>query len=209
VNNPECFGENITAKYKTGAVAYVGCVTGAQPDSIDLNKFFFEALHTGERTLGGMWNYMVRKYYEVHVPPLVIDPPDWTKVAEFHQPWKFFLFGDPSLTIGGIMTDYGGKIDTYDLHAQTPNVPTKYKRVIHLKGSFGLAFVYFVPEGGQLGTNKKRSGRDVFDVYFWESAWDPIVDMLRNEEPVRFYYHSDNNTAGIRTGEEPVGEEES
>jgi hypothetical protein len=209
VYNPEGLGEQMTAKRQTGAIAYVGCVTGAQPFGSDLNKCFFEALEMDDRTLGGMWNHMVRRYYETHVPPLTIDPPDWTKVAEFHQPWKFFLFGDPSLQIGGIMARYSGGIDTYNLDLNTPNRPVNYRRVMHLKGSFGLAHLYFVPEEGQLGTNKKRPGKDTFDVYFWESAWDPIVDMLRNEKPITFWYHSDGDVAGIGTGNEPVGEEES
>lgn len=105
IRNPESLGESMTVKYKTGAVGYVGCVTGAQPWSRDLNKYFFEAYRYGHETLGGMWNYMVQRYYENHVLPETISNPDWTKVAEFHQPWKFLLFGDPSLRVGGIRTD--------------------------------------------------------------------------------------------------------
>jgi len=36
------------------------------------------------------------------VPPATVNPADWTKVADFHQPWKFHLFGDPSLRVGGV-----------------------------------------------------------------------------------------------------------
>ena len=99
--NPESLGEHITVKMSAGAIGFVGSQTGAQPYSIDLNKFFFKAIHAEGRTLGEMWNYMLHEYYDAHVPPLNVDPPDWTKVAEFHQPWKFFLFGDPSLRLGG------------------------------------------------------------------------------------------------------------
>ncbi|MCD4655165.1 hypothetical protein K8T06_14685 [bacterium] len=104
IKNPESIGEALTVKYDTGAIGYVGCATGAQPWSFDLNKFFFEAYRYGHEFLGGMWNYMIQKFYETHVLPAVISTPDWTKVAEFHQPWKFLLFGDPSLRIGGIRT---------------------------------------------------------------------------------------------------------
>jgi hypothetical protein len=38
----------------------------------------------------------------VYPPPATVDPPNWEKVAEFHQPWKFHLFGDPSLRIRGV-----------------------------------------------------------------------------------------------------------
>lgn len=102
INNTEGFGENILIKRKTGAVAYVGCITGSQPTAVDLLKFFFESLNQGFNTLGSMWNYMIQRYYEVFVPPVNVNKPDWTIVANFHQPWKFFLMGDPSLRIGGI-----------------------------------------------------------------------------------------------------------
>ncbi|MBU1735345.1 MAG: hypothetical protein KJ692_08925 [Verrucomicrobia bacterium] len=107
LQNPESIGEALTVKYDTGAIGYIGCVTGAQPWSRDLNKFFFEAYRYGHEFLGGMWSYMIQKFYETHVLPTVIATPDWTKVAEFHQPWKFILFGDPSLRIGGIRTSLG------------------------------------------------------------------------------------------------------
>lgn len=114
--NPESLAELLTCKIDGGAVAYVACVTGAQPWSLDLNRFFFESLKMGAETVGQMWNTMVRKYYDVHVKPTLIDPPDWKKVAEFHQPWKFHLFGDPSLRIHGVSRiqkeDF---IGTYDM----------------------------------------------------------------------------------------------
>jgi hypothetical protein len=100
--NPESLAELLTCKIKGGAVAYVACVTGAQPWSQDLNKFFFEALKFGAKTVGQMWNTMLTRYYQTHLAPTLINPPNWTKVAEFHQPWKFHLFGDPSLRIHGV-----------------------------------------------------------------------------------------------------------
>lgn len=105
--NPESIGEELIVKTVNGAIGYVGCATGAQPWSRDLNKYFFEAYRYGQEFLGGMWNYMIQKYYETHVLPAIITTPDWTKVAEFHQPWKFILFGDPSLRVGGIQSNIG------------------------------------------------------------------------------------------------------
>jgi hypothetical protein len=104
IDEPSCIGEDILVGQDTGAVGYVGCVTGSQPSCRDLDKYFFEAYAHGIRTLGDMWNYMVRRYYEEHVPPATVDPPDWTQLAVFHQPWKFHLFGDPSLRVGGVST---------------------------------------------------------------------------------------------------------
>lgn len=107
------------------------------------------------------------------------------------------------------MALYQGQIDTYTLSVQSPNQPTNYKSVIYVKGSFGLGFLYFVPEGGSLGTNKKRTGQNVFDIYFWMYSWPHLVDTLRNEKPVYFFYNDSNNTCVIKTSDEPIGEEES
>jgi hypothetical protein len=106
------------------------------------------------------------------------------------------------------MAIYSSVVNTYDLSIQTPNVPTNYKNVIHLKGTFGLAFLYFVPDGVALGTNKKRAGQNVFDVYYSMTTWSQYVDLLRHEKPVYFYYDDSNNTAVIKTSDEPVGEGE-
>jgi hypothetical protein len=102
VDNPNCFAEDFLLKYDTGGVGYIGCITGAQPFSIDLDTYFFESLTYNWDTLGGMWNFMVYRYYQLHTFPETVDPADWTVVADFHQPWKFHLFGDPSLRIHGI-----------------------------------------------------------------------------------------------------------
>ena len=86
-------------------MGYIGCVTGSQPAGLDLDKSFFDAYsHTyaGTRTLGNMWRYMVMRYYQINIPPATINPPDWTKLAQVHQPWKFHLFGDPSLRVDGV-----------------------------------------------------------------------------------------------------------
>jgi len=49
-----------------------------------------------------MWRFMVTRYYQLNPPPATIDPPDWTKLVVVHQPWKYHLFGDPSLRINGV-----------------------------------------------------------------------------------------------------------
>jgi hypothetical protein len=67
---------------------------------------------------------------------------------------------------------------------------------------------YFVPQNGTLGTNQKRAGEDVFDVWSWMSTWPHCVDMLRNESPVNFYYNDAVNLAMLTTSQEPVGEGE-
>lgn len=101
-HNLDAFVEEMLVNRSTGAVGYIGCVTGAQPASKDLDKTFFELLNYNQNTLGGMWKYMVILYYQLHPDPGYIEFADWYVVATFHQPWKFHLFGDPSLRIDGV-----------------------------------------------------------------------------------------------------------
>jgi len=69
-------------------------------------------------------------------------------------------------------------IVNYDIGLTTPNVHTNYKRSITLQGSFGIAFLLFVPEGTPLGETKKRVGEDVFDCYFPMRDYSAISDIL-------------------------------
>jgi hypothetical protein len=104
------------------------------------------------------------------------------------------------------MTMFQGAVKTYTLSINSPNIFTNYKNVIYLNGDFGLAFLYFVPEGGQLGANHKRAGENIFDIYYNMYSWAQFTDLLRNEKPVRFFYDDSSNTANVVTGDEPVGE---
>ena len=86
-----------------GVVVYVGAVTGAQfPMMFDVNKFFFEGIVQAGPRAGDAWNFAVRKYYQTHKFEPEYDHADWVVLADFHQMWKFMLFGDPSLRIGGV-----------------------------------------------------------------------------------------------------------
>ena len=86
-----------------GVVIYVGAVTGAQfPAMFDVNKFFFEGIIQAGPRAGDAWNYAIRRYYQVHTFEDIYDHADWYVLADFHQMWKFMLFGDPSLRIGGV-----------------------------------------------------------------------------------------------------------
>ncbi len=101
-DTPESLGEVATVKIKGGAVAYLACATGSQEWGRDLNRFFFESLKYGATKLGDMWKHMLTRYYQVHIIPATLPTPEWYKLAEIHQPWKYILFGDPSLRISGV-----------------------------------------------------------------------------------------------------------
>ncbi len=98
-NNPESLAEFFTVYYDVGAVGYFGFITGAQGYVTTLNYGFFEAIKNGEPALGDILNYMTKEYYKVEKFPETISTPNWYLVAGFHQPWKLFLFGDPSLRV--------------------------------------------------------------------------------------------------------------
>jgi hypothetical protein len=86
-----------------GVVVYVGAVTGAQfPAMFDVNQLFFEGIVNAGPRAGDAWNYAIRKYYQIHTFETEYNHVDWYILAEFHQMWKFMLFGDPSLRIGGV-----------------------------------------------------------------------------------------------------------
>ena len=85
----------------TGAVGYLGCVTGSQYGS-EIDKAFFESMFYYPNTLGGMWRLMVILYYQWYPDPGYLGSPHWSVPAKFHHPWKFHLFGDPSLRIDGV-----------------------------------------------------------------------------------------------------------
>jgi hypothetical protein len=79
---------------------------------------------------------------------------------------------------------------------------------MNIKGSFGKAILWFLPQGSSLPDNKKRSGQNIFDVYYHMDAWEPLIDVLRNEGPVYFNYSELHKAAQIYTGQEPIGEGE-
>lgn len=102
------------------------------------------------------------------------------------------------------MAHYEGNIDSYVLNISTPN--SSNARVMHIRGSFGMAFVNLIPDGEKLDTNRKSEKDDHFYVYLPMNDWEPLVDMLRHESPVNFYFSDETKVASIFTDREPVGE---
>ena len=55
---------------------------------------------------------------------------------------------------------------------------------------------------------EKIGSKNIYYVYFGTHMYAPMIDILRNEEPLYFYYNHDNHESYITTGDEPVGEGE-
>lgn len=106
------------------------------------------------------------------------------------------------------MTKYQGTVTKYTLAIDAPTEATSRTNALYLTGDFGTAFLSFVPDGQALGINQRRSDANVFDIWLWEHMWPTMIDMLRNEGPVFFYYDDSYNSAFFKTAPEPVGEAE-
>jgi hypothetical protein len=70
-----------------------------------------------------------------------------------------------------------------------------------------LCMAAFVERTGPLPGPRESPSGTVF-LSFHRSNLSSVVDMLRNEKPVMFNWSSENRSAQITTGKEPVGEEE-
>ena len=112
---PDSFPEHLLTRNRwRGAMGYFACVSGAQAWSSYLDLYFFQN-YTEHCLLGDMWRDMVTRYCDT---PKTIDSHNlgaigrgetsitsggsWFKVAGYHQPLKFLLYGDPSLRVGAL-----------------------------------------------------------------------------------------------------------
>ena len=68
-------------------------------------------------------------------------------------------------------------------------------------------YVYFFPDGTNLAPPVFDPGNGRVFLHFNLSQFHPTMEMLRNESPIYVYYLSPTNAA-LRSGREPVGEEE-
>ncbi|NTW70171.1 MAG: hypothetical protein HGB23_10045 [Chlorobiaceae bacterium] len=74
-----------------------------------------------------------------------------------------------------------------------------------------FAFLRFYPDSASLSANSKTthvSGKPIYYVNYKYSQLANILDLLRNEKPVKFFFRDDNFAAYITTSDEPVGEGE-
>jgi hypothetical protein len=93
-------GERLLRMPAGGAVAYVGCNTGAQPCAVTLMDGFVRSLgSSGTRRVGDAWRDALAHYCKAE--RLVELAPDagWYPPSIFFQGMKFMLFGDPTLAV--------------------------------------------------------------------------------------------------------------
>lgn len=98
--NSSGLGERLLRMPSGGAVAYIGCGTGAQPCALSLLEGFGRALADDPaRTVGEAWQKALAFYFEhEHLAELKPDA-GWYPPSIFFQGMKFLVYGDPTLRL--------------------------------------------------------------------------------------------------------------
>lgn len=100
VNDPDSdLATYLTVRIDAGAVGYIGGNTGMQMS--EPYEYFLRALPNCY-SMGEAWKEMILTFYQEQGQPGSLSRSDWFQVAKNHQPWKFMLFGDPSLRVKGV-----------------------------------------------------------------------------------------------------------
>ena len=93
-------GERLLLLEEGGAVAYLGCCTGAQPCALSLLDGFAVALaDPGVTRLGAAWNRALEHYVAAEELRGLEPDEGWYPPSIFFQGMKFLLLGDPCLSL--------------------------------------------------------------------------------------------------------------
>jgi hypothetical protein len=82
-----------------GAIAYIGCDTGAQPCALTLVEAFVTAATSGAPTIGDAWRQAIRDYHARERLAELVPTESWYPPSVFFQAMKFVLLGDPALPL--------------------------------------------------------------------------------------------------------------
>lgn len=72
----------------------------------------------------------------------------------------------------------------------------------------GKAIIRFTHDSIPANSVEKIGSKTIYHVYYDIMMYPHIIDILRYEEPLFFYFNLDNHESYITTGDEPVGEGE-
>lgn len=97
--NSTGLGERLLRMPRSGAVAYFGCNTGAQPCAMSLLDGFLKSVAEGSSCVGMAWKDALAYYWQAEKLADLKPTKDWYPPSIFFQGMKFMLFGDPALSL--------------------------------------------------------------------------------------------------------------
>lgn len=105
------------------------------------------------------------------------------------------------------------EINTYGVSVLSEGDPNKFAAAIHLFGADGkaIAFLRFFLPGNALAPNEFRTDLGYPLVSYPSTAFDSVIDILRNEKPVYFTWYDYMPVrcfGSVGTSREPIGESE-
>lgn len=113
---------------------------------------------------------------------------------------------------------HSGSVSNYSIQIFPSNWegPYGYTRVVGLNvslsgGGNGLALLAFVPNGRPVPDSSTRAGTTnpvVFDLFVPMDDYTAIVDLVRNEKPINFFFDDTSLEMGVTTYGESVGEDQ-
>lgn len=82
---------------------------------------------------------------------------------------------------------------------------------LRFEGRSEFVWLRFYPPGYSLPPHyctESSSGNDIYYVSYRSGDYSKVLDLLRNESPVHFYWNEETEVAYVRSGAEEVGEGE-
>jgi len=93
-------GEHLVLLPTGGAVAYIGCTTGAQPCGLTLLEGFTRAVADAPHTrVGDAWRAALQHYVAAERLHELVPDDGWYPPSIFFQGMKFVLLGDPTVVL--------------------------------------------------------------------------------------------------------------
>ena len=105
IYDKDSLAEHFLVKGLQGGIAFIGAYTGTQGESHILAKDFFSAYASGIDVLGDAWNKALEKFANNVIANLGYPGNSWRTAARYHHIHKMLLFGDPSLRMGGLLSN--------------------------------------------------------------------------------------------------------
>jgi hypothetical protein len=111
----------------------------------------------------------------------------------------------------GMSRYFWGVVENYKLSLPAPMAGAAARpRAISLKGRFPAPFtavLKFYPHGVELPRNGVSQEEDFFWLSYRDDDWEAIIDVVRNEAQVAFFYYPDTGRGYIKSTTEPFAQE--